>query len=94
MPKARKTDPITSKQAAESVRNITETQRAIYKALRIAQTDQELVKSYRKMKDAPRASESGIRSRRAELVALGYVKDTGARVKLPSGRNAIVWKKA
>lgn len=33
-------------------------------------------------------SSSGIRSRRAELVDLGLVRETDRRVKMPSGRNA------
>jgi hypothetical protein len=54
----------------------------------------ELVEAYRNLKMAPRASESGIRSRRAELVAQGLVVDTGGRVKLPSGRWATLWRRA
>jgi hypothetical protein len=38
-----------------------------------------------------RQSSSGIRSRRAELEAAGLVRDTGQRMKLPSGRKAHVW---
>jgi hypothetical protein len=36
-------------------------------------------------------SSSGIRTRRAELAELGKLKTKG-RVKLPSGRYAVVWK--
>lgn len=94
MPKARNTDPQTSHEAAESVKNINATQQAILNALVRPRTDVELVEVYRKIKSNPRASESGIRSRRAELVAAGLVVDTGSRIKLPSGRRAIVWGKA
>ena len=94
MAKARNTDPQTSHEAAESVSNISETQRAILNALVRPRTDVELIEVYRKIKSNPRASESGIRSRRAELVAAGLVIDTGSRIKLPSGRRAIVWGKA
>jgi hypothetical protein len=90
---ARNTDPETSHQAAASVTNITETQQWILKALNRPRTDVELIEAYRNMATAPKASESGLRSRRAELVAQGLVKDTGERVKLPSGRSAIVWAK-
>jgi hypothetical protein len=36
-------------------------------------------------------SSSGIRTRRSELSGIGAVKDTGDRIKMPSGRNAVVW---
>lgn len=92
--KARNTDPFTSWEAAESVDNITETQEWILRALRRPRPDVELVEAYRAFKRAPRASESGIRSRRAELVDRGLVVDTGKRVRLSSGRYAIVWGRA
>lgn len=89
--KARRTDPITSHDAAESVDNITQTQSYVLRCLRRPRVDVELVSAYREYKTAPRASESGIRSRRAELVDRGLVIDTGRRVRLESGRYAIVW---
>jgi len=58
-------------------------------------TDEELFVCYNKavaQRLAPLASPSGVRSRRAELVALGFVEDTGLKRKLVSGRNATVWK--
>ena len=98
MPFARKTDIETSHEAAASVKNITATQQAIMKLIQLQpMTDQRLVEFYtaqiRKgaVKDFPRASESGIRSRRAELVDRGILKDSGAREKLESGRSAVVW---
>ena len=91
---ARKTDPQTSHSAAKSVKDVTTTQAFILKALKRPATDVDLVERYNNLKNAPRASESGIRSRRAELVALGKVVDTGKRVKLESGRHAIVWQVA
>ena len=94
MPRARATDPKTSHDAAASVDNITATQEYVLKALRKPRADVELVEAYRRFKTAPRASESGIRSRRAELVDRGLVIDTGRRVKLDSGRYAIVWGRA
>jgi hypothetical protein len=96
MPKTRTNDPITSHQAAASIKNITETQRAILRILWRKQcTDVELVRIYTMHelhKKAPYASDSGIRSRRAELVERGYITPSGRLEKLPSGRNAIVWK--
>lgn len=91
MPFARLTDPATSHEAAESVSNVSETQKYILKALNHPRTDPDLAEAYLNLKGAPKASLSGIRSRRAELVAKGLVKDTGDRVKLESGRRAIVW---
>ena len=94
MPRARKTDPTTSHEAAASVTAVTGTQGAILRLLFTPQYDDELVDRYYTLVDAglaPNASPSGIRSRRAELVEKGWVEDTGARVKLTSGRRAIVW---
>jgi hypothetical protein len=96
---ARLTDPSTSHRAAESVQNITATQAAILKLLAgFPMTDEELIHYYNQQvrmgadsHDFPRASESGIRSRRAELVRKGLVYDTGSRARISTGRNAIVW---
>jgi hypothetical protein len=100
MPNARHTDPQTSHEAAESVLNITSTQDAILTLLSIeGMTDVQLIDSYYRLArvsdgKVPMASESGIRSRRAELVKQRLVIDSGDRQKLPSGRQAIVWLKA
>lgn len=40
----------------------------------------------------PSATDSGIRTRRSELVTAGHVADTGDRVRLETGRHAIVWR--
>jgi len=97
MPHARTTDPATSLLAAMSVTNLTSTQGAImglfhkFKAM----TDEQLQTHYRRISrqgDAPYASESGIRSRRSELVAMGKLEDSGDREKMRSGRQAIVWR--
>lgn len=100
MPWARISDPTTSHEAAASVDNISATQAAILKLLGgFPMTDEELVWHYDQQirmgadaRDFPRASASGIRSRRAELVRLGFVKDTGHKTKISSGRNAIIWR--
>jgi len=95
MPHARRTDPRTSHEAASSVKNLTDTKRAIVLLVTAEpMTDDTLVHVYQTMARlelAPSASESGIRSRRAELVRDGLLIDSGARQKLSSGRNAIVW---
>lgn len=94
MPRARKTDPKTSHDAAESVNEVTRTQEYVLRALRRPRNDSQLIEAYRSYKTAPRASESGIRSRRAELVDRGLVVDSGQRVKTESGRWSIVWRSA
>ena len=94
MPQARRTDPQTSHDAANSVKDVSKTKKAILVLLRKHQSDMQLVANYSKLvrqNKAPRASESGIRSRRAELVRLGLVKDTGKRDKSASNRQMIVW---
>jgi hypothetical protein len=95
MPAARHTDPQTSHEAAASVNNVTETQQVILRVFREfgPMCDASLVARLRLL--APLlASESGIRSRRAELTRLGLIEDSGELVKLSSGRRAIVWKAA
>lgn len=99
MARARKTDPTTSHEAAATVKNIDQVRNGILTLLSIeGMTDTQLVDSYKRMVRVvggfPDASESGIRSRRAELVRAGAVIDSGDRDKLPSGRRAIVWLKA
>jgi len=95
MPWARNTDPQTSHDAADSVRETTATQNGILRVLaHKPQTDVQIIEAYRKIYFLPKASESGIRSRRAELVERGLVKDSGLREKMPSGRFAIVWRTA
>jgi hypothetical protein len=92
MSNTRTTDPVTSHEAGASVKNITVTKSYILRILgKRGRTDTQLIEAYRNYKRAPFASESGIRSRRSELVADGFLLDTGARVVLASGRRSIVW---
>lgn len=92
MAKARNTDPVTSHHAAESVKDVTVTQAFILRIIeKRPRTDSDLIQAYRQYKTAPMASESGIRSRRAELVSKGLLGDTNIRKILPSGRRSIVW---
>jgi len=74
------------------VKNVTQIQYWVYKSLLGARTDEELVEVYRKWKHAPRASDSGIRSRRAELVSMGLVEPTGIHGQTKYGRKATVWQ--
>lgn len=94
MPNTRISDPSTSRLAAESVKHVTVQQRAILRILVTDLIDEELVTRYNSLADAqlaPKASPSGIRSRRSELVWAGLVKDTGRREKMSTGRSGIVW---
>jgi hypothetical protein len=96
-PRARVTDPSTSHEAARSATPRQATAQAgILHVLRTngPLTDAALVDVYRRYARAgilrPQ-SDSGIRSRRAELVAAGQVCVAG-RVRLPSGRHALTWE--
>jgi hypothetical protein len=99
MPNARRTDPDTSWEAALSIDGATlnKVQKNILNLLNTAMCDQELVEEYRywsRQLGDDYASDSSIRTRRAELVRKGLVVDTGERRKTLSGRNTVVWKKA
>lgn len=86
--KARASDPITSHEAAASV-YMTEGQRIVLRALLTIgpMPDEELVASVN-------LSPSGARSRRAELVSMGLVEDSGETAVTSTGRRAIVWRAA
>jgi hypothetical protein len=95
---ARTTDPETSHVAAASVKELTKAQTAVQRlfAFGTGWADYQLVSEYQHRHRAmpglyPRLSESGIRTRRKELVDKGVLMDTSRRVKMPSGRMAIVW---
>lgn len=95
-PRARKTDPQTSHQAARRVSNTKRVQDIILSILwaRGPMTDPQIAEHYyNRVADgsAPQVSESGLRSRRAELVKRGLVHATSEREKLDTGRTAIVW---
>lgn len=98
-PHTRNTDPITSHEAAASVRNITETHNRILTMLQEhgPATDEQLFDLWWRCRTSeperwPHVSPSGLRSRRAELVDAGYVADSGDRGKTRSGRSCIIWK--
>jgi hypothetical protein len=96
MANARANDPETSKQAAASVTNTKLVQRSILGiySKQLGLCDSELIDIYYAWVDAGlavNASPSGIRSRRAELVAMKYLADSGQREKLPSGRSSVIW---
>ena len=92
--RARTTDPVTSHEAGEQVKNLTETKKAILKILKKKDyTDSQLFMLYHGLAvngKAPYASESGVRSRRAELVKDNLVEAKGFD-KTQFGRRTIVW---
>lgn len=96
--RARHTDPGTSHAAAESVREITDRQQAVLDLFGKygPMTDEALLLRYKDLRHRanttlPEQSDSGIRTRRSELVDRGDLYDTGERSIMRSGRRAIVW---
>lgn len=87
---ARNSDPATSKAAAETV-NVTAGQRYVLETLRDfgPMTDEALVQKLHDL--GYPISDSGGRTRRAELTGLGLVVDTGRKRRLKSQRFAAVW---
>ena len=94
--RARTTDPATSHEAAKKVTNTLRVQNIILSILwaRGPLTDPQIAEHYyNRVADgsAPKASDSGLRTRRAELDKKGLVHPTGEREKLDTGRTATVW---
>lgn len=102
-PRARRTDPETSHQAARSVKNLTKNQMAVEEVLKVNQpvTDETLIKAYEhavvhanilvEHERLPRQSPSGIRTRRKELVEQGRVCSYD-KIKNSAGRQTIRWR--
>lgn len=86
---ARNTDPETSHEAAISVSGIRVSQQHIIDVLKSygPATDEEI---YPRL--PVKISPSGARTRRAELVAMGLVIDSGERRTTEAGRRTIVWR--
>jgi hypothetical protein len=94
-PRARRTDPSTSHEAARSVRNIEKVRTYILRAYDTMgpMTDRKLCEWF--MLNGPTHtpfSESGIRTRRSELERDGLVEYAGWKNRLPSGRMARVYR--
>lgn len=98
VPMARATDPQTSFDAAKSVRNISITHQCILGILHEHGpcTDERILAIYRYATSLNRSalwvSESGLRTRRSELVRAGKVRNSGERAMIGSGRMAIQWE--
>ena len=95
---ARNSDPDTSHAAAESISSerIRKSQSAVLSCLKQQgpRHDALLISDYEAQQAEqgwPKQSPSGIRTRRSELVARGFVADSGGRQRLARGRMAIVW---
>lgn len=93
--RARTTDPATSHQAAASVTDLTTKQQAVLDCIhRLGPlTDRGLVQTYEALRARnawPAQSESGLRTRRSELVDLGHITSNGT-TRLSSGRKAHLW---
>lgn len=84
----------TSIEAWRSLTGLRERQAQVLWLLREIgpSTDEHLVAVHRACRELLPQSPSGIRSRRAELVELGMVRDSGRRERTLSGRRAIVWE--
>jgi len=69
-------------------------QEFILKAINKPRSDEEIIQIYNGFKFAPRLSESGIRSYRAEMVKLGILEDSGEFTMTMYNRKAKIWQRA
>jgi len=91
---ARTSDPATSHEAARSVTGIRESQKHVLSVLKEhpeGLIDEELVRAVRSKVPM---SISGVRTRRAELVEMGLVRDSGSVRLTENKRRSIVWRAA
>jgi len=88
-PNVRTTDPDTSRAAAEMTPGLRVSDRwralAVHRAHPDGLTDFELAELMGRQ-------QTSAGKRRGELVALGYIADSGRRRPAPSGARAIVWQ--
>lgn len=99
--RTRVNDSQESYEAARSLRDVTNRQRAVFFVLGMIgpATDDELIRAYERWTAphipnghrCPMQSESGIRTRRHELVESGLVSRAGSK-RLESGRYAATWQ--
>lgn len=102
---SRRGGPHTSRDAAKSIKNLTQHRSSVLTLFKAGKrmTDETLLKLYQQMVEKhgwDKQSDSGIRTRRAELVKLGMVhpvrNEDGAVVteRGSNGRRRIVWQLA
>jgi uncharacterized protein (DUF2225 family) len=97
MPSTRTNDPETSHLAERSVSDVTEKQDAVYEVLKVfgPLTDKDLIQIYGEAVNecglCPQ-SDSGLRTRRKELVDKGIVEWTGQKIKDGTRRLSRTWK--
>lgn len=97
MAQARSTDPQTSHDAAASVNNISKVQKAIMSLLQASpMCDEKLIGQYRIWQQTddrfPAVTDQSIRSRRAELVAMGIIEAAPYKEQMSTGNWANVWR--
>jgi hypothetical protein len=86
---ARRTDPQTSWDAARSVGDLRASQAEVYALFTQPLTDEEMIATAALA--GVKQSESGLRTRRSELVTLGLLQDTGLRGVTANNRQSIKW---
>lgn len=93
MARARRTDPETSHAAAQLLNptKLGDSQAQVLALFRRYGFMNDAALVERAAAQNVRQSPSGLRSRRAELVALGILRETSERKRLESGRLSIVW---
>ena len=99
----RNSDPETSEQAAQSVNRFNARELHVIQLRMLVKlqerpemrTHEGLWITYnewrREDRDLPKVSVSGFRTRLSELKNAGYVRDSGRRAPMSTGRNAVVW---
>jgi hypothetical protein len=104
--RSRRGGPETSRIAAESIEDLGRNQQAVLEALEAMggeAIDEALIRFYQarrvtqttetEMELWPQQTESGIRTRRHELVDQGFVEDSGETEAMTTGHQAIVWRR-
>lgn len=97
VPTARWSDPSESHKAAASVRSTGPTHRRIMELFKDKpqMTDSEIKYQWqvREVRDDwPKISDSGLRTRRRELVTAGLLRDSKRRLTTKGGRTTAVWE--